>query len=535
MKTVKLEDVTTTALRESEQLLVDLVRTKYPHLDLRIGTALRDLLVVPDSAIHAWFEAQAEEQREVSSLRSLLERANNGEEVDTEDVLRVLSNFNLSGLVGSYARGVVRVVVSSAKTYIVAAGTEFETLDGVVFSSDSLVTAVESPSAGEVKLYRGSSNWYFFVPVTCTTVGTSGNIQSGTVLGVSSAFSSFVTATAHGDFSGGMEVENLSSLVARIPAALSVRGLTNVTAVESSLRDRFDTTNDKISAVSVVGYGNPAQLRDKHNPFGIGVGGRVDVYVRNFTRPHVIMLTKQCTYDTESGTYRCHVAASEAPGMQGVYYVGDADSSALASYSHSVTYSADGTDSTWHDFDVSGGATELAGTVWRSCDIEIHDVKKDGDTKNFGIGVMCLPSATAMQNYVDDASVRNVGADYVVRCPAICRVSVNASCRYKYGTVFDVDSAKKAIEDYVNTTGFIGRLTRSEIACVLKAEGATSVDISDDYMLTGYVVDAAGTTHKLFGDALDISTIAKPSAMLTPDTCVFTTASENITLTAIPE
>ena len=535
MKTFALKDLETSELRESEQLLIDMLRTKYPHLDLRLGTALRDLLVVPDAIVHAWFSKQADEQRAVSSLQELLARADAGEEIDTDDVNRVLSNFNLSGTAGTSASGVVRIVVSSARTYTVVAGDRFETIDGLVFEASSTVTAEETPIAGEVKLFKGTANWYFFVPVSCTTVGTAGNITRGTVLGSVNSFAGFVSATAYGDFSGGADVENLHALVSRIPAALSTRGLLTETAAEAVLRDRFDTTDNPIVAVSTVGYGNDAQLRDKHNPFGIGVGGRVDVYVRNFTAPNVVSVTKTCTLDSATGDYVCTISASEAPGMQGIQYVSDPDASATGSYSYGVTFGGESLDGTWHDFDVSGGYTELAGTVWRSCEIRITNTGGTNATREFGIGVICLPGISAIQTYVDDPSVRNAGSDFVVRCPNVCRVTIDASCRYRYGMTFDVDAAKKAVADYVNTTGFIGRLTRSEIACVLKANGATSVDIVSDYMLTGTVIDAKGVSHSLFGDSLDIDEIRDPSAMLTKDTCVFSTAVENINLTATPE
>lgn len=534
MRTYELTDIGTTELRESEQLMVNLLRTRYPHLDLRLGTALRDLLVVPDAIVNAWFSAQATELREVSSLQALLERADAGEEVDADDVNRVLSNFNMAGSAGTAAKGVVRIVVGSSGRYVVAEDAEFSTLSGMTFRATGSVTADEQPVDGETKLYKGSANWYFFVPVECTVVGTAGNITQGTVLSTDSAFSGFVSATAYGDFSGGAEVSDLHGLVSRIPAALSVRGLLNATAVEAVLRDRFGSSGNEILAVSSVGYGNPAQLRDRHNPFGVGVGGRVDVYVRNFTAPYVVAVTKECVYDSSTETYSCEILPSEAPGMQSVQSVSDPESSAASSYAHSVEFGGDIGD-TWHDFDVSGGSTELAGTVWRSCKVTIKGVGSTDATRMFRIDMACLPGISDIQEYVDSADVRNVGSDFVVRCPAVCRVSVNASCRYKYGTLFDVNVAKKAIADYVNTTGFVGRLTRSEIACVLKSLGATSVDIVDDYMLTGYVIDANGTSHRVYGDSLDISDVEDPDAMLTKDTCVFSTAAENINLTAIPE
>lgn len=535
MRKIELKDVEQTELRESEQTLVNMLRTKYQHLDLRIGTALRDLLVVPDSAIHAWFSALADEQRAVSSLKTLLERADAGEDVDSEDVDRILSNFNMAGTYGTSAKGVVRIVVSEPRMYTVSTETRFNTLSGITFVPESTVVAEEQPVSGETRLYKGSSNWYFFVPVVCSAVGVAGNISSGTSLSPSSRFLSFVSATAYGDFSGGADVEDLHELKSRIPATLSSRGLLNRTAVEAVLRDRFDTSNNRIIGVSAVGYGNPAQVRDRHNPFGIGVGGRVDVYVRNFTAPYMVTLTKTFEYDQDSASYSCTIGASEAPGMQSVQSVFQPDASGGSSYPYSVEFGGESVADTWHDFDVSKGSTELAGTVWRNCTVTVTDTGDTAPTKEFGVTVVCLPGISDIQDYLDDSSVRNVGSDFVVRCPAICRVTVNVGCRYKYGTAFDVSTAKNAVVDYINSGGFVGRLTRSEVACVLRSAGATSVDLDDDYILTGYVLDADGKTHKLYGDAMDIDDVAAPDSLLTRDTCVFATLPENVNVTAVPE
>lgn len=535
MRKIDLKDMATAELRESEQLLLDMIRTRYPHLDLRIGTALRDLLVVPDSAVHAWFSAQADEQRAVTSLKTLVERADAGEEVDTEDLDRILSNFNMEGISGTAARGIVRIVVSEPRMYSIADGVQFVTFDGVPFETTSMVVADEQPTGSQVQLFKGSSNWYFFVPVVCSVVGSSGNIQNGTALSPDSSFASFVSATAYGDFSGGSEVEDLHAVKSRIPVALSNRGLLTPVSVEAVLRDRFDSSDNRIVAVSAVGYGNPAQLRDKHNVLGIGVGGRVDIYVRNFTAPYMKTVTKTFEYDPETEEYTCTIGPDDAPGIQSVQSVFDSGGEGTSSYPFSVSFGAETVDGTWHDFDTSNGAVELAGTVWRNCTVSVKDTGDTSGSREFGVSIICLPAISEIQEYVDRDDVRNVGSDFVVRCPAICRVSVNVRCRYRYGSPFDTDAARAAVADYINSTGFVGRLTRSEVACVLRSAGASSVDLDDDYILTGYVLDAAGRTHRLYGDALDVDDVQDPSVMLTRDTCVFAAAPENVNISAVPE
>ena len=534
MKEIDIKDVSRSEQEVAESLLIDILRTKYPHLDLRLGTALRDILVVPDAAIHSWFSKQVEELRNSTSLSVLIERQNAGEAVDSEDVNRILSNFNMAGTVGTSAKGVIRVVVNSPRTYAIAEGTTFSiTTDGTAFSVDSSVVANTTPGDGEVKLYTGTGNYYFFVNATCSVVGSKGNIDKGTVLHIDKDFAGFVYASAYGDFSGGSDAEDLDSIAARIPVALANRGLLNKTSTEAVIRDRFDSSNNPIIAVSSVGYGNKAQLRDKHNAFGIGVGGRVDIYVRNFTAPDTVSLTKKFTLD-DDGNYVGTIMNTEVPGMVQIGGVYDPSDNSTSSFSYKTEFFSDKSTFSFHDIDTSIDEAETAGTVYRSCKITVSNTGYSDPEKEFGIGVIRLPMATEIQEFVDDDAVRNVGSDFLVRCPFICRVSINARCKYPSESSFDVEKAKAEITKYVNNLGFVGTLSRSEIACILLDCGASITEITDNYMLTGIVIDALGNSHKLSGDILDLDGIGSKRGMVTRDTCVFSTTSSNINIVATP-
>jgi hypothetical protein len=116
----------------------------------------------------------------------------------------------------------------------------------------------------------------------------------------------------------------------------------------------------------------------------------------------------------------------------------------------------------------------------------------------------------------------------------IVNVSVSARVRVPQSVPFDSDDAKAAVCAYVNKTGFPGMLTRSEISSVLMRMGASSVDLhDDDEMLHGYVYDALGRRHDMSGDALDVSLVSDPKAMLTKDTCVFIAEPRNVSIEVV--
>lgn len=524
MREITLDDVTQDAFDEESRVLIDLMRTKYPKLDLRNGTVLRDLLINPDATIGAWFEAQKEEQRQASSLKTLQEREEAGETIDPEDLAAILSNFDMTSSEGVKSKGKVRVNVSENRTYVVADGFEFTTeYTGISFKSDGEFTVSKD---GPVMLYDGPSGYFFLIPVTASLAGSDGNIKQGTGLNPKTSFYGFVNAVAADDFSGGSDVENIGSIIARIPQAVSQRGLLTTPSSEGQLRQKFDSGEHPIVAVSAVGYGNPAQIRDIHNAFGIAVGGRVDLYVRNFTEMPVYSDVFEFT--KSGASYTCTLNAADLPGVAQVLSVGS-DKNSIGSYEFSVSYSADVID-TWHDIKVDNDTIEAANTIWRSVTITVPAASSGltGSTENLYVEMAKLPEAKELQEYVDNEAVRNVGSDFVVRCPMIVNVSIQATVRRPMGVAFSESKAKSDICNYINTSGFIKRLTRSEIACILQANGATSVPMTDIKMLYGEVADATGEIHKLAGDSLEISEISRPDRLLTPDTCVFVCSPENI-------
>ena len=101
--------------------------------------------------------------------------------------------------------------------------------------------------------------------------------------------------------------------------------------------------------------------------------------------------------------------------------------------------------------------------------------------------------------------------------------------------LFDTEKATTEICNYVNTSGFVGRITRSEISAILSNLGATSVDLyNENDMLYGYVYDGFGNKHELSGDALDLDVVNSPNALLTKDTTVFVLEPKNVQITTIP-
>ena len=551
MKKITLSDISQEDFDSAAETVVSGIKAFNGKLDTRDGTVLRDLLVNPEAAIEAVTAGQIEEARKSSSLKRLKEAQDAGETVDQEDVDAILANFNIKPHSGTPAKGLVKIVVADGTVaYSVPEGAVFSTADGRNFLADSQVVAsvagVSNPSVTPTTtLYQGAAGWFFLVPVTASDVGADGNISQGTSLTPESRVPSFVMAEAYKDFCGGANVEPLEDVIKSIPSGLSIRGFVSKTAVEGMLRGEFDEGEHPIVAVSAVGYGNPAQRRDKHNLFGVGVGGRIDIYVRNFTDAFTSTLTL-VGMKIQDGKYLINVPPGKFPGACWIKSVSDPFSSensedVLSTLAFDAERTAD-VSGTWHDIDGSvpaKAAVEAFNTVWQGFKIFLDEVPADlegawSDTRNFKVTAYCMPLAQEIQDFVDRDDVRSVSTDVVARCPIVCGVSVNAVVSYDPKNPVDESIAKSKIRTYINNLGFVGRLTRSEIVQILKNLGAVSVEMPNQDMLYGELHDATGKRHVLSGDALDISSIEDGSAMLTKDTVVFCAEERNVQIKLTP-
>jgi hypothetical protein len=283
--------------------------------------------------------------------------------------------------------------------------------------------------------------------------------------------------------------------------------------------------------------------------------------VRNFG--DLFTVTKTVVGTLDGDKYKLHASQDDFPGACWIKSVEDMVPSgysssyvddqsdderetALGGFDFSAKRTAD-VSNTWHDMVADNSSPEEAfNSVWQGFDIELSEVPPNvspetegggwtwSESREFKVTAYCLPQAKSLQEYVDDDAVRSISSDVVVRCPIICRVSVNATVRYDPANPMDEEFAKTKIRSYINGLGFVGRLTRSEIVHVLKSQGAVAVDMPVKDMLYGKMHDAHGNEVEIQGDALDIGVISDDGAMLTPDTVIFAAEREDVQIVMLP-
>jgi hypothetical protein len=547
---IQLTDITQDQYDAAEAVLIDLVRAAYPSFDLRRGTVLRDLLLRTSAQIVARDEALMEELRQKQSLIALAENAGTVDADDADAVNAILSNFNMTRDTGANASGQVLVRVSGDRLYTVAEGFIFTSLAGNTYDVVDSVVARTTPDelANEQQLYLSDdgSYYYFFVTVQSTAPGADYTLQAGDALNAGSSLYGFIAAEAYAEFSQGLDDETIAEAITRIPAAISYRALESRISIEAKLRDEFNSAAFRIQDVAVQGYGDAAQLRDKHNPMGFAVGSRVDVYAKTFTTPHKVTIQKTGTR-VAPNTYQIALSATDAPGYYAIRAISEVEATTapavgfgalptFGSYAFDEVRQPSGVADTFHDID-SASVPEIAFSVWQQGSVVITGVPHSEAEREFKVELYTAPGLAAMQSFVDSELVRNLEADYIVRCPLICMVELHAYVYYSAAYPVDVPTMQHNLANLINTRPFGYTLTRSELVQQLLSDGATRVDLGEVHgmQLKGNVIDGSGVRHTLERDALDIQLIEDASTLLVPATVVFGAEDLNLVIETISD
>jgi hypothetical protein len=538
-----LSEVTQEQFDVAEAAVIGLIRAEYPNLDLRKGTVLRDILIRPAAAVYALNADRMEDLQIQSSLTRILE---NEDTIDPSAVDAVLANFGVTRNTGATATGQVMIKVSQNRQYNLVEGAQFVSLEGLTFllTEDTIVSP--DPVTGEVRLLEAEdgSFYYFIVDMVAAAPGAEYNVSAGVALEPVTTFVGYLATETYTAFSGGEEDESISEVITRLPAAISYRALESRTSIEAKLRDNFADADFLMHALSVQGYGDRTQLRDKHNPMGIAVGSRVDLYPRTFLAPRVVTLQKTATR-ISANTYQFVINVADAPAFYAIRSISEVESviapdqtfgslPVAGSYAFSEVRGASGLGETFHDVDPDN-TVESAFTVFQTSTVTVTGVPATTETHPLKVEVYAGDGIADIQTYVDSFSVRNVEADYLVRSPLICFVSLNVIVYYPQNARPDESALQQSVVDYINGRSFVERLTRSELACILRDGGASRLDFQGGMTLQGIILDAGNVLHTLQGDSLNLESIADPDVLLAPETAVFATETANIYIEMVAE
>ena len=281
--------VSDTELMEAELVSQQILQAQFPDMDLREGTAIRDLVIRPNATLLAMINKAILYYFSQNTLDQVTD------ETSPEFVDRMLSNWFLTRKPGS--KSVINVKLAFARRKSVSLSPDsFFSVDGVYkfYPSQGMTIAPE-----ELTYDAYNNEYYINVDLVAEQDGSLYNISSGSLL----YFSTFDPYFLHGEIAYLKQAANNSEsntqFLTRAGSAISTRNLINIPSIASNVLENFPL----VTGVKSVGYGDPEMLRDKvkvvtpmtEDPIWIHIGGKTDVYCRVALATSMVQLTTDAT------------------------------------------------------------------------------------------------------------------------------------------------------------------------------------------------------------------------------------------------
>ncbi len=234
-------------LLEAELLVKQVLEAKFPTLDLREGTGLRDLVIRPTSMAFAMLK------KSIDYTQTTL--AGSDDNTPTEVVDALLSNWFLTRNIGTKSVISARLYFARPKNTSISSSVFFST-DNVAkfFPEESL-----SFPASAMVLDTNSDEYYLDVDLTAEQEGSGYNIGSGSLLYFSNFDPYFLRAEINYLKSASIDTETNTQFISRAETAISTRNLINVPSIDQNLKAAFNYINRLVS----IGMGDPEMLRDE--------------------------------------------------------------------------------------------------------------------------------------------------------------------------------------------------------------------------------------------------------------------------------
>lgn len=535
-----ISGLTTEEYANYESQMISLIRESRPELDLRVGTAIRDILVRTSAQSSGVMSKDIDDLRATMSFKLLEENP----DLATDAVVESLaSNYGVVRREGVSASGYAAIYFLRDEEVIIPSGYRLRR-GSYEYETTQLWKIRSAPSASnELPLYTDENGVPFaIIPMSAIDSGSATNVQAGetmelldnTVLLVNSAES-------YSDISGGRDQETVEELLQRISEALSHRELTSQAAISVRLKNEYPVVDDVI----VTGFGDEEQLRDKHNVFGVAIGSRIDAWVKTFTEPERMTLIKRAT-KVSDGAYTFTLTPDEVGVIYKIAAVTSPESIITADGSNRPTvgsypfteqrnlYNSSGIS---HDIssDPDLAIIETAYTRWQSTTVTVTDVGAVGGTEPYPaeldlrVDVYVAPQIDTIQAYLDDADNRNKEADILVRGAIPAFVELSIPIYRKSSAVLDLDAMRTAVTDYVNDKNLGDDLTLSQLASVLHQYDILKVGTTDeDLIMTATIRAADGSELTLSGSELRIQDVRDAQKQVTADTTVFVADVGNV-------
>lgn len=460
---------------ESVQQVLDKVIAQLqelnPELDLKRGV-FHDTVAY----YHAILEAATRTNLErYQSARSLLRIEQDPTLADDAVVDEVLSNWGVRRREGTKARGFVTIELESALSVNVPVNYRFQANGKEYLALDSFTSQITQDQVIDTtdRLLQplSNGNFAFTIEVEAAEIGSDFKLNAGDLVLPVRSITGYVTSYATSSFEDGLNTETNAELLLKLQDGIAAKALSsraNMRALIATNENFLSVTNQ-----SIVGYGDPEMLRDKHTIFPISYGGRVDWYIRGqsqLSRTTINVTAKLLSISGATSNWQIYLPASTFPGFYEVSRIRRSNDPILNS-GFEIVEDQRGLDLSGDGFipDLQNNQ-EGAYSAFQTSLITFTDSVSSvsslvvGQTAEYTIEISGVPHISEIQAYVSSRAIRNYASDVLVKAPIPCFVAATLTINLDATTeVPDVDAIKQAVVDEINLVGFIGRLDGSKL------------------------------------------------------------------------
>jgi hypothetical protein len=507
-----------------------------PNLDLKRGV-FKDTVAYYHAVLETAIRTNLERYQ---SARSLQQIAADPTLADDDVVNEVLSNWGINRKIGTKAAGSITIELNAARTVTVPEGFIFETNGQQYLATASFVSRINPgqlvTANDRLLIQLNNGNWAFIVDVESAEIGLEYKLNAGDLVVPNRTLVNYVTSYATSTFTDGTNTETNAELISELQLGLAAKTLSNRTNMRAWLRSI--PTYSSITNQSIIGYGDPEMLRDRHSIFPISFGGRVDWYVRGqaaIQRSTMQMSATLLGIEGNTSTWQFSVNKLVFPGFYEVTKIRRLADSSLNS-GFEIVADNRGNDLTGAGFipDIVNVA-EGAYTAFQTTTIQFADTATNvadlvvGQTADYVCEITGVPLIAELQAEVSSRDVRSYAADALIKAPVPCFVNITFSINKAAGDVEpDVNAIKAAVVEGVNQVGFIGRLDSSLLVDIIHNFIADDVSVTD-MDLFGRVRRPDGSIQYLRNtDSLVIPD--QPDKMVTSKTVQFFTEASNVSI-----
>jgi hypothetical protein len=456
-----------------EQTIIDTIRLEDPDIDLREGTAFRDLLV---KALTVVLQPFGDEIQEIQLEQSIL----NADLISEDAMDALVANLFVSRRQGSKATGTVKLFFSDAQPANVAAGTVFRSSAGLEFQ-----TLQDFSITREGMLNNADGSLFFMeVVVFSREAGSEENVEAGDIVEIVGGPSGVVSVSNDLPFSRGVERESNVDLAERTRLAISVRDLNTEPSIRFIILENFNTVQD----VQPVGFGDPEMIRDVLTGTGlslgdlelgsvnqVNIGGKTDIYIKTFSllsRTAVASNIQPIIHlrDFESGVDSTPGAETYVSISRPVIILDSIEILDPLSFAPTGETLVEGTDFTY---------ASLKPTLTFSASEDIVLVLTSPTEhvgKTIRINYRTAPEVSTIQNFVESTSNRITNADLLVKYALPCVISGNVNYRADPSLTDIDDTVRFILESGFNTVLFSDTLEISDTVALLYDAGASFVE-----------------------------------------------------------